>query len=256
MIELNGFCNYAKGGIRLGQIDAQLIPVEKKLVVDKMSLERYGRTLPGFHNDVEKMARQAEETRKEGAEAAIGFGLSLAIDSMAINSASKQALSQAKLKQVRTLLVNSGVWSEQIKEILRNWNGGANVVTAFKSEKELIENIGKLVDYGNVAEASMRHKYLDTASAILSLFVQTPELKLIKANAEIWTSLLYTGLSAFEAKERVKQFSRLGDSQLKAVKSLSTVYEKHLKQRAKLKEERQKIEIEEGFDSVASPVRR
>lgn len=245
--ELQSFIFYAKGGIRLGEIDAELIPLEKQIVIDRNSLDRFRRTLPGFHEEVEQMARQAEETRKAGAEAALGFGLSLAIDSMAINSASKQALSQEKLKETKNILIRMGTPPEKAKSILRNWKGGNAVVTEFKSEKEFIENLSKLVDYGGVAEGALRHKYWETANAILSLFVQTPMLKLVKANAEIWTSLLYTGLSVQQAKARVVQFSKLADSQLQAVKSLTTVYEKHLKKRAKLKAERQKIAVEEGF---------
>ncbi|AIE87734.1 hypothetical protein OP10G_4366 [Fimbriimonas ginsengisoli Gsoil 348] len=245
--DLRAFTNYANGGVRLAKIEAELEHLKPQIQRDRMSIGRYGSKLPGFHEDVEKMAFQAEEAREEGKQQAYGFGLSLAIDSMAINSSSKQAMTQAKLRKIKEILVNTGTPPDRVKAILGGWSEGNAVVKAIRTDRHMIERIGKLVDYGNIAEGAAREKYWEAASSCLSLFVQTPMLKLVKANAEIYTSLLYTGLSAHEATARVEQFSRLADDQLRAVNSLAKTYEKHLKLRRTLLKEQEQIRAEQGF---------
>lgn len=246
--QIQGFLFYAKGGMRLAAIEEKLKPLKEHLQRDKNALNRYRKTLPGFHDEVEKMAVQAEETRKRGEEAAYGFGLSVAIDSMAINSANKQALSQAKLVKIKGILRSIGEPPAAIRDLFNSSPTGSALVHAYRTDKDMLEGLGRLVDAGGAVEGTLRQQYWDAARTCLSFFVQTPEGKLMKANAEIWGSLLYTGLTAYEAKARVKQFSNLADDQLKAVSSLTKVYVKHFREVRKLELESQRIRSEEGFD--------
>jgi hypothetical protein len=246
--EIQGFLFYAKGGMKLAAIEEKLRPLKEHLLRDKRALNNYRKKLPGFHDDIEKMALVAEETRKRGQEDAYGFGLSVAIDSMAANSANKQALSQVKLRKIKDILRSIGEPPQAIRDLFNSSSTGSSLVHSLRTDKDMLEKLSSLVDAGGAVEGLMRQKYWDAAKSCLSLFVQTPEGKLLKANVEIWGSLLYTGLTAYEAKARVEQFSRLGDAELKAVSSLTKTYIKHFQDIRKLEKEAEQIRVNEGFD--------
>lgn len=245
--ELARFCINAKAGIRLGEIEEKLKPLEERVARDRRALSYYSGKLPGFHSDVEKMARQAEDDRQEGREKALNLGLSLAIDSMIANSKSKEMLTRTKLRKIHEILNMTGRKPEQIKKILEGFAEGPSLVKTLRTEAQMLERLSTLVDVGGGVEEAARGKNREALAACLGLFVQTPVLKLVKANVEIYLNLIYTGLSGYEAFQRVEQFAKLSDDQLKAVHALSNTYKKHLSELFKLRKEREQILSEQGF---------
>ena len=105
----------------------------------------------------------------------------------------------------------------------------------------MLEQLSLLRDMAAAYDSTTKQQYYEALTACLGVFVQTPVLKLAITNFEIYSNLMYTGLSYATAKARVNQYSKMADADLKAIAKISTVYQKHVKELVKFKQEREAI---------------
>jgi len=244
---LRAFDAYTNGAIHIGEIETKIIAIDKQIKQDKMALERFQRQIPGFFTDIEEMAKQADSTRQENASTAIGLGFSLAIDATMLNKLAGENLAKAKLKDVKNALIKGGIKPDHVKKIMAGWEDGPSRIKTMVNERQMIESLSQIMDFASTLDTATKHQYWEALASALSFFVQSPVLKLIKTNAEVYTNLLHTGLAYATAKARVNQFSKLSDTQLKAVDSLTKVTVKHVKEKQKLVREREQLKINYGL---------
>ena len=246
--QLLSYQDFANAASTIGEIHAKITVLDEKIKLDRTALYRFKRSLPGFFEDIEGMAKQAEKTREENASNAIGLGFSLAIDATVMNNLAKEKVLREQIKLVKNTLVNGGIRPEHVKQLLTGWDT-TGAVKSTRSAREMIETLSQLMDLANAVDIADKHKYWEALAACLSIFVQHPVLKLIKTNVEVYTNLLHTGLAYATAKARVNQFTKLSDTQLQAVDKLSKLAVKHVRERNKLVREKKDAEIRFGWDA-------
>lgn len=245
--ELTDFITFSQQVLQIAKLNEDIVAVKKRIERDRTALDRYRRQLPGFHDDVEAMARQAEATRKENAVAAIGLGFSLAIDATTMNKLAKEMVARKQIKDVKDALVRGGIRPEHVKTILSGWEQGPTHIKTLRSERELIENLSQIMDFAGALDTATKRQYWQALAAALSMLVQHPVLKLIKTNVEVYTNLLHTGLELSLAKARVNQFSKLSEDQLKAIDKLSQLMVKHVRKRNALEKQVEDLKIQFGW---------
>lgn len=244
--KLVAFDQYARGAVRIGEIDAKIVVLDKQLKLDRTALERWKNQLPGFYDDIEGMAKSAEAARKENAENAVGLGFSLAVDATVMNNLAKETVTRAQIKAVKDVLMRDGIRPEHVKQLLSSWEGPGSV-KSMRSARQMIETLSQLMDLAGAVDTADKHKYWQALAAALSIFVQHPVLKLIKTNVEVYANLLHTGLAYATARARVNQFSKLSDEQLKSVNRLSELMVKRIRERNKLRQEKEQVRVQLGF---------
>ena len=240
------FNHVADRTIKIADFDSQLGALSAKMRIDRRSLDDYQRTVPGFHEDVEKMAEKAEEARNESREKSLDALIGLALDGAIQQANTRETVTRAKLLQVKQALISNGVKPSDAKKILAGWLETRDAVKTIRHTKEMYERLGRLKEVASTYSSYDQHKYMEAAATCLGMFVKTPLLKLAVTNFDVYTNLMYTGLSYKLASDRVRQFDTLSESELKAVASLSDVYVKHIKAQKELKKQRD--------DLAASPI--
>lgn len=257
--QLRAFDAYARGALRIGEIDAKIVALDARMKQDRTALDRWKNQLPGFYKDVEGMAKEAESTRAQNAQSAIGLGFSLAIDATTMNNLAKETVAREQIKRVKDVLTRGGVRPDHVKQLLSGWDGPGSV-KSMRSARAMIESLGQLMDFAAALDTADQHKYWEALAAALSIFVQHPVLKLIKTNIEVYTNLLHTGLAYATAKARVDQFSKLSDTQLAAVDKLAKLAVGKIRERAKLAKEKESLRIQFGWETRSpdprTPIRR
>ena len=234
---VEAFSREAEKVLRTAEIEKKIADMKVQLDRDKRALEYYKDKLPGLHADVEAMAKEADEAREAGRMAAIDKAIGLALDGAISSVEARQAASQAQLKQVKDILIKNGVRPADAKKVLKGWFDAPKSVPSIKRTKEMLEQLGLLRDMAAAYDATTKQQYYEALATCLGVFVKTPLLKLAVTNFELYSNLLYTGLSYASAKARVTQYGKLADGDLRAIAKLSTVYQKHLKEMVELKKQ-------------------
>lgn len=224
-------------GLKFAEIDAKIEAKKKQIVNDRRELDRYVK-MPDLYKDIEAMAQQAEDARIEGRDKAINQAIGLALDGAIKQVDAREKLARSQLRLVKETLIKHGVRPEDAKKVLKGWFDAPKSVPAIRHTKELLEQLGTLRDVAAAYDATTQRQYWEALASCLGIFVQTPVLKLALSNFEIYSSLMYTGLSYATARARVNQYSKLGDQELKAVASVSRVYQLHFKQLKELEKQR------------------
>ncbi len=225
------------------EIEEKIAALKIKIRSDLRELNMYKTKLPGLHADVEAMANAADDAREEGQMAAIDKAVGLALDGVASSMNARELLARGQLRQVKDILINSGVHPDDAKKVLLGWFDHPNSVQSIKHTKELIEQLSTLKDVAAAYDATTKMQYYEALATCLGLFVKTPMLKLAITNFEVYSNLLYTGLSYATARARVNQYAKLADSELLAVAKISALYKKHLRELAELEKELQSLGV-------------
>lgn len=231
----------AEIALKRAEFDKKIADMQEQIKRDKRALEYYKDKVPGLHADIEAMAKQADEAREEGRMAAIDKAIGLALDGAIASTGARELAARSQLKTVKALLIKNGVKPDDAKKVLKGWFDAPNTVPAIRRQKEMLEQLGLLRDMAAAYDSTTQKQYWQALTACLGVFVQTPVLKLAITNFEVYSNLMYTGLSYATAKARVNQYSKLADADLKAIAKISTVYQKHVKELVKLKQEREAI---------------
>lgn len=231
------FVREASKVLKTAEVEKKIADMKIQLDRDRRALEYYKDKLPGLHADVEAMALQADQAREDGKMAAIDKAIGLALDGAISSVEARQAATQSQLKQVKDILIKNGVRPVDAKKVLKGWFDAPKSVPSIKRTKEMLEQLGLLRDMAAAYDSTTKQQYYEALTACLGVFVKTPLLKLAITNFELYTNLLYTGLSYASAKARVRQYGKLADQDLTAIAKLSTVYQKHLKEMVELKKQ-------------------
>ncbi len=240
------FNRIAERTIKIADLDTQLGALTAKMKIDRRSLDDYQRTVPGFHDDVEKMAEKAEEARNESREKSIDALIGLALDGAIQQANTRETISRTKLLQVKQTLISNGIKPSDAKKVLEGWLETKDTVKTIRHTKDMYERLGRLKEVASTYSSYDQHKYMEAAATCLAMFVKTPLLKLAVTNFDVYANLMYAGLSYKLASERVRQFDTLSEAELRAVASLSNIYVKHIKAHKELKKQRD--------DLAASPI--
>lgn len=226
------------------EIVAQLAEVKRKMEHDRKELSYYQEKVPELHSDIEAMAMEADETRDENRNAAIDKAVGLALDGLISKVDSREIAARGTLRQVKQALIEHGVKPEDVKKVLKGWYDAPNSVQSIRHTKELLERVATLRELAGAYDSTTKRQYLEALATCLGLFVHTPLLKLVVTNFELYSNLMYTGLSYASARARVNQYSKLSETQLVAVAKISALYKTHV---------RQSIELKIQLEALAEP---
>jgi hypothetical protein len=227
--------------LKFAEVDDRIAKLKLKLDSDKRELDRYKSQVPGLHADIEKMALEAEQARLDGRMAAVDKAIGLALDGVVSKVGAREKTTRAKLRQVKDILIKHGVRPEDAKKVLKGWVDAPDSVQSIRHTREMLEQLGTLRDMAAALDSTTKQQYYEALVACLGVFVQTPVLKLAVSNFEIYSNLMYTGLSYATARARVNQYSKLADSELRAVAKISALYQKHVREMIELKKERERL---------------
>lgn len=231
----------AEPALKRAEFDKKIADMQEQIKRDRKALEYYKDKVPGLHADVEAMAKDADQAREDGRMAAIDKAIGLCLDGAISKVGARELAARSQLKTVKALLIKHGVRPADAKKVLKGWFDAPNSVPSIKRTKEMLEQLSLLRDMAAAYDSTTKQQYWEALTACLGVFVQTPVLKLAITNFEVYSNLMYTGLSYATAKARVNQYSKLADADLKAIAKISTVYQKHVKELVKLKQEREAI---------------
>ncbi len=246
LVDIILFNHEADRAVQLADLEGQIGVVKAKIKIDRRSLLDYQRNVPGFHEDVEKMAEAAEEARIESRDKGIDSLIGLTLDGAIHQANLRETVSRSKLLQVKQALISNGVRPADAKKILAGWLETKDTVKAIRHTKEMYVRLSHLKEFASIYDSYEQQKYWGAIATCLGMFIQTPLLKLAVTNFALYSYLMFTGLSYKLASDRVRQFDSLSDSELKAVASLSSVYIKHIKALKNLQKRRD--------DLFASPI--
>ena len=229
-----------KSGV-LADFDDKISKVEYKAKLERNALEVYKTQLPGYVEDVEEMAKKADEAREEGADKALEQGLTVITQHLLASFDKQEKVTREQLRKVKQILYRDRVGKDVIKTVLKNWvDDGVSVLT-IKTKRELIEQLSTLKDVSGAFGQVNKKQMLEALSSCLSTFVHCPLLNLVVVNTEVYTGLLYTGTSYFTAKARVGEMMKMTETALKDIERWTKLYKGHVKELKNLKVEREKV---------------
>jgi hypothetical protein len=215
--------------------------MKKQCDQDKRALEYYKDKLPGLYADVEKMALDADQAREDGQMLAIDKLTGMALDGLISKVSAREVVEKADLAKIKSILAKHGVVPADVGIVLGNHRANATMKL-----KTMLEQFSQFRDVAAAYDNTTKQQYMEALAGCLGIFVQDPMLKLVQVNFEVYSSLMYTGLSAALAKARVRQYNTLSESQLRAVAKVSDVYKKHVRELSDLKKQLEAVGVVVG----------
>lgn len=183
--------------------------------------------------EIEAWAKLPLEARAEARSAAVDAVLSLALDALSAQDMIARRVTGPQITRVREVVRNYGAHLDRIQP------GLSRQLTLLGTDAEFFEAIGQVKTRAGIvntmiSDKSDQEKALTGVAQLLGIFVKDPTSKMLLADINIWTPLLYTGLAAYEADARVRQLDELTELDLRAVGSLSALTVRQVDRRTEL----------------------
>jgi hypothetical protein len=230
---------------RLAEVEAKILQKRKQIRQDQSALSRYLKDSAVYVTAIEEAAALAEDARREAAwtAAIAAFDMAVAGQVRALKGA--EAIRASQIQQLEKLMVRYDVPHARLAEWVSQWRRGESSLRAIRTQREYLE----FLDTANASlkgvNESVRGRYAEALWNGLSLVANSPGLKLMMVNGEVYTGLAYLYWAHKSGKALVGQLFDHAPERLKAVKALTATCEKHVKELLALKKERERIKGEE-----------
>lgn len=217
----------------LGKCQEDQSALDGRMTFTKRDLTRYTRNHRA--EELDAWAQLPLAARAEARRAAVDAVVSVALQGLTTQNASAREITGQRLTDIQTRLRDFGPVLDRFEA------GTVQRLASLRTDAEVLQALGEYKSLLDVSELATSNapdgeRALVAVAQLLDVFVQTPTLKLLLTNVNLWESVLYAGLSASVARERVQQLVELSELDLRAVESLSALYARQVESRMELRQ--------------------